>query len=51
MLFPRNALASGPQACFLAEKRLAKVKVGKFGKGIDKNTILWLAYFGYYKIP
>jgi hypothetical protein len=26
MLFPRNALASGPQVCFLAEKRLAKVK-------------------------
>ncbi|HXZ38579.1 MAG TPA: hypothetical protein VEL68_21295, partial [Thermodesulfobacteriota bacterium] len=34
MLFPRNALASGPQACFLAEKRLAKVKVGK-----DKNHL------------
>jgi hypothetical protein len=29
MLFPRNALASGPQACFLAEKEIAKVKVGK----------------------
>jgi hypothetical protein len=29
MLFPRKALASGPQACFLAEKEIAKVKVGK----------------------
>jgi hypothetical protein len=29
MLFPRNALAPGPQACFLSEKRIAKVKVGK----------------------
>jgi hypothetical protein len=29
MLFPRNALASGPQACFFAEKARAKVKVGK----------------------
>jgi hypothetical protein len=29
MLIPRNALASGPQACFLAGKRIAKVKVGK----------------------
>jgi hypothetical protein len=29
MLFPRNALASGPQACFGAEKGLSKVKVGK----------------------
>jgi hypothetical protein len=28
MLFPRNALASGPQACFFAEKAIAKVKVG-----------------------
>jgi hypothetical protein len=28
MLFPRNALASGPQACFSAEKGIAKVKVG-----------------------
>jgi hypothetical protein len=29
MLFPRNALASGPQACFFAEKGIAKVKMGK----------------------
>jgi hypothetical protein len=27
MLFPRNALASGPQACFLAGKGITKVKV------------------------
>jgi hypothetical protein len=25
MLFPRNALASGPQACFSEEKGMAKV--------------------------
>jgi len=35
MLFSRNALASGPQACFLAEKRLAKVKVGKLADWLD----------------
>jgi hypothetical protein len=29
MLFPPNALPSGPQACFGAEKGLLKVKVGK----------------------
>jgi hypothetical protein len=29
MLFPRNALAFGPQACLLAEKEIAKVQVGK----------------------
>jgi hypothetical protein len=29
MLFPRNALASGPQAWLGAEKGLFKVKVGK----------------------
>jgi hypothetical protein len=29
MFFPRKALASGPQACFLAESEMAKVKVGK----------------------
>jgi hypothetical protein len=29
MFFPRNALASGPQACFLAEKGTAKEKAGK----------------------
>jgi hypothetical protein len=29
MLFPRNALPSGPQACLFAEKAIAKVKVGK----------------------
>ena len=29
MLFPRNALASGPQACFFAEKAIARMKVGK----------------------
>jgi hypothetical protein len=29
MLFPRNALASGPQALLGAEKGFFKVKVGK----------------------
>jgi hypothetical protein len=29
MLFARNALASGPQACFYPGKRIEKVKVGK----------------------
>jgi hypothetical protein len=29
MLFPRNALTSGPQACFFPRKRIEKVKVGK----------------------
>jgi hypothetical protein len=28
MLFPRNALPSGPRVCFRAEKRFTKVKVG-----------------------
>jgi len=29
MLFPRDALPSGPQTCFGAEKGLLRVKVGK----------------------
>jgi hypothetical protein len=29
MFFPRNALASGPQACFLAKKEIAKSEGGK----------------------
>jgi len=29
MLFPRNALTSGPQARFFAEEPIAKVKMGK----------------------
>jgi len=35
MLFPRNALASGPQAWLGAEKGLFKVKVGKAQGGFD----------------
>jgi len=35
MIFPRNALASGPQVCFFAEKPMAKV--GKGGNLIDKK--------------
>jgi hypothetical protein len=38
MLFPRNALPSGPQACFLAEKRIAKIKGGKLYKRLDKRV-------------
>jgi hypothetical protein len=41
MLFPRNALASGPQAYFLAEKGIEKVKVGKAGMGIEWGEHLW----------
>jgi hypothetical protein len=29
MLFPRNALPSGPQACFFAEEAMARLKAGK----------------------
>jgi hypothetical protein len=39
MVFPRNDLASGPQACFLAEKRIAKVKVGKHSPDIDFSVV------------
>jgi hypothetical protein len=35
MLFARTALASGPQACFFAEKAIAKVKAGKILSLID----------------
>jgi hypothetical protein len=35
MLFPRNALASGPQACFFAEKATASVKVSKLILALD----------------
>jgi len=35
MLFPRNALASGPQACFFAEKATSKVKVSKLILALD----------------
>jgi hypothetical protein len=40
MLFPRNPAkggTSGPQACFLAGKRIAKVKVDKKGLFLDKG--------------
>jgi hypothetical protein len=36
MLFARNALASGPQAWFGAEKRLFKVMMGKEKRGDKK---------------
>jgi hypothetical protein len=35
MLFPRNALASGPQAFFFAEKGTAKVKWDKSPNPLD----------------
>ena len=35
MLFPRNALASGPQVCFFAEKATASVKVSKLILALD----------------
>jgi len=35
MLFPRNALASWPQDCLLAEKAIGKVKVAKLHCSID----------------
>jgi hypothetical protein len=38
MLFPRNTLASGPQACFLAGKRIAKVKVGMGKKSVAQAS-------------
>jgi hypothetical protein len=37
MLFARNALAPGPQACFPRGKRVAKVKVGKNRPQVDKE--------------
>jgi hypothetical protein len=37
MLFPRNALASGPQAYLLAEKKTVKVKAGKLSASIDNK--------------
>jgi len=41
MLFPRNALASGPQACFSAEKGMAKVKEGKTGFSLLTPDQVW----------
>jgi hypothetical protein len=38
MLFARNPLASGPQACFLAKKVTVKVKVGKIQIPLDPPT-------------
>jgi len=38
MLFARNALASGPQACFFKGKRIVKVKEDDKGEFIiDEN--------------
>jgi hypothetical protein len=40
MLFPRNALASGPQAYFFAEKEIAKVKAGRITSPIDISNMI-----------
>jgi hypothetical protein len=45
MLFPPNALASGPRACFLAEKRLTKVKVSKEEGILEKGHLPVLPFF------
>jgi hypothetical protein len=37
MLFPRNTLPSGPQACFSPEKNRTEVKGGKGEFIIDEN--------------
>jgi len=42
MLFARNALAPGPQACFF-EKDLQK-SAGKAPIGLDKRSPLWADY-------
>jgi len=42
MLFPRNPAkggTSGPQACFAAEKKIAKVKMGKGTSPFDFESI------------
>jgi hypothetical protein len=38
MLFPRNALPSGPQACFFAEKGTAKVRGARFTNTLTKRS-------------
>jgi hypothetical protein len=48
MLFPRNPAkggTSGPRACFLAEKRLAKVKVSKEEGILEKGHLPVLPFF------
>ena len=42
MLFPRNALASWPQDCLLAEKGIIKgiIKEGKRGKRLDRVILV-----------
>jgi hypothetical protein len=41
MLFPRNALASGPQACFFAEKNGTKVTLAKAGFSLLTPDQVW----------
>jgi hypothetical protein len=41
MLFPRNALTSGPQACVFAEKKNTKAKEGKIGKVLAADLVSW----------
>jgi hypothetical protein len=42
MLFARNALTSGPQACFFAEMAIPKAKVGKGRFSLAGNTKIML---------
>jgi hypothetical protein len=42
MLFARNALTSGPQACFFAEMAIPKAKVGKGQFSLAGNTKIML---------
>jgi hypothetical protein len=41
MLFPRNALASGPQACFFAEKNGTKVTLARAGFSLLIPDQIW----------
>jgi hypothetical protein len=47
MLFPRNALVSGPQACFFAEKTIAKVKMGKSSPLLPTGIIFYKIILGW----
>jgi hypothetical protein len=39
-----NTLASGPQACFFAEKAIAKVRVGKGIYEVDRRKPKWYRF-------
>jgi hypothetical protein len=48
MLFPGNALPSGPQTCFGAEKGLLGVKVGKYFKKIFQSGSIDFLFLSLY---